>query len=349
MRPRERFKTGDAQYTYLRMGAFRRTLVLVLAVVLVCQGVAASSSVAATTGGLDPDSVLLHVALQENGDATWRVEYRYALDGANESAAFESLRAEVENEPATFEARFRNRLHGTVRAAANQTGRPMRLGPVEVAARTQSVPQSIGIVSYRVRWHGFAATTADGLAAGDALRGFYLAPTTTLTLVWPAQYTLGRTVPEADAVEPTRLTWTGERQFVGDEPNVTLLAATSTMTTTSTPSPTTANDPENAGIPLAPLGVVAIVVAVGTGVMAWRRLTPAGGTPHLVSDEERVLAVLEDAGGRVRQQELAERYDWTASKTSKVVNRMQEADAVKVFRLGRENVVTLPEEGLDND
>lgn len=65
--------------------------------------------------------------------------------------------------------------------------------------------------------------------------------------------------------------------------------------------------------------------------------------PELMSNEERVLAALEANGGRLKQQELADELGWKAPKTSKVVQSLRDEDEVAVFRLGRENVVSLPD------
>ncbi|MFC7196821.1 helix-turn-helix transcriptional regulator [Halosimplex aquaticum] len=57
-----------------------------------------------------------------------------------------------------------------------------------------------------------------------------------------------------------------------------------------------------------------------------------------------MLRLLEENGGRVKQQRIAGELDWTDAKTSQVVGNLREDDAVETFRIGRENVVTLPEE-----
>lgn len=74
--------------------------------------------------------------------------------------------------------------------------------------------------------------------------------------------------------------------------------------------------------------------------------TGTGPPSELLSPEERVTAALESHGGRMKQQELAEELDWSGPKASRVVGDLREEGAVEVFRLGRENVVTLPEEEL---
>ncbi|KTG30472.1 DUF7345 domain-containing protein [Haloferax profundi] len=66
--------------------------------------------------------------------------------------------------------------------------------------------------------------------------------------------------------------------------------------------------------------------------------------PELLSNEERVLRLIESRGGRVKQQEVAGALDWTDAKTSKVVRGMRDEGTIEGFRLGRENVLRLPED-----
>lgn len=73
-----------------------------------------------------------------------------------------------------------------------------------------------------------------------------------------------------------------------------------------------------------------------------------GPPPELLSNEERVLQLLEQEGGRTKQQNVAEQLDWTAAKTSQVVGDLRDEDQVEAFRLGRENVLTLPDVDLED-
>lgn len=64
----------------------------------------------------------------------------------------------------------------------------------------------------------------------------------------------------------------------------------------------------------------------------------------VLTDEERVRTLLDSHGGRMRQAAIAEEFDWSASKTSRVVGRMAEDGSVEKLQLGRENLVTLAED-----
>jgi len=63
----------------------------------------------------------------------------------------------------------------------------------------------------------------------------------------------------------------------------------------------------------------------------------------LLSNEERVLKLLREQGGRMKQQEIVDETGWTDAKTSQVLSDMREEGSVDGFRLGRENVITLPD------
>jgi hypothetical protein len=119
-------------------------------------------------------------------------------------------------------------------------------------------------------------------------------------------------------------------------------------------------------------GLAVIGVAVVAGVLWWRRReddtetpaeTPAptattetdqtsddqaeGPPPELLSNEERLLTLLEQHGGRMKQKEAADQLDWSAAKTSQVVGDLRDEEKLQSFRLGRENVLTLPDVDID--
>jgi len=51
----------------------------------------------------------------------------------------------------------------------------------------------------------------------------------------------------------------------------------------------------------------------------------------------------------MKQKEVADRLDWTAAKTSQVVSDLRDDGKVEAFRLGRENVLTLPDVDLEDN
>jgi hypothetical protein len=65
---------------------------------------------------------------------------------------------------------------------------------------------------------------------------------------------------------------------------------------------------------------------------------------ELLSNQEKVLTLVEHEGGRMKQQEVAQTLEWTDAKTSQVVGKMRDEGDLDAFRLGRENVLVLPGE-----
>jgi uncharacterized membrane protein len=80
--------------------------------------------------------------------------------------------------------------------------------------------------------------------------------------------------------------------------------------------------------------------------------TPGGvGTdeepdPELLSDEERVEYLLEQNGGRMKQANIVKETGWSNAKVSQLLSSMEEEDRVDKLRIGRENLISLPDEGL---
>ncbi|WEL18339.1 Putative membrane-associated trancriptional regulator [Halorhabdus sp. SVX81] len=312
------------------------------------------------TEQIDPDTVLLGVALGPDGDAAWTVEYRVRLDDANTTDAFEVYRDDIEANTTEYTTRFADRLAPTVRTAENTTGREMTLRNVTVDVERRQLPQEYGIVTYQFAWANFSAVEGDRLAAGDALAGFFLDEETTMTVSWPDGYHLDTVDPAADATSDDSVTWDGTLNFDTDEPR--LVVTTQPATTDATGN---GNDGEL--VPWWRFGLVVVLVAVTAVAAYWYRehsedsddATTGGDSggdddngggddggvpPELLTDEERVVALLEEQGGRVKQQEIAATFEWTDAKTSQVVTRLRENDDVDVLRIGRENVVSLPDE-----
>lgn len=69
----------------------------------------------------------------------------------------------------------------------------------------------------------------------------------------------------------------------------------------------------------------------------------------LLSNEERVVAVLKRSGGRAKQQQTIDELGWTAAKTNSVVSQLREDGTIKGFRLVRENLLELTDEEPEND
>lgn len=322
---------------------------------------------------IDPDNVLLQVDLRPDGSGEWRVEYRIRLDDENSTEAFERHREQIESDPDTYRERFATDMRATINNAENATGREMSLENVTIDVTRERLPQDYGIIVYTFEWNGFASTTGSTIEAGDALEGIFLDSETTLIVTWPAEYHRETVSPPPHDVRDRGIVWSGSMHFAVDEPRI-VVSQGETATTPVTggeQGDTTGAGSTNGSDGDGPLtgdgrqlllpvliGVIVVLLSgLGGAVYLGFIDLPFGAGPtasagidsisDLMSNEEQVQNLLEEHGGRLKQQEVAAQLDWTDAKTSKVIRQMRDDGSIETFRIGRENVVTLPDTELD--
>jgi len=66
--------------------------------------------------------------------------------------------------------------------------------------------------------------------------------------------------------------------------------------------------------------------------------------PTLLSDEERVEYLLDQNGGRMKQARIVQETGWSDAKVSQLLSTMADEGRVEKLRLGRENLISLPDE-----
>lgn len=302
-------------------------------------GSTASVAAQTETDGVTPDTVVMDVEVHENGTATWEVVYRTRLDDPETTAAFESLQSDVENNSTEYSDQFARRMTDTIAGAERATGREMSGENFDVRAETRQFPQRYGIVVYSFRWTGFAAVSDDELRIGDALSGLPLDEKTRLLVTWPEEYEPTTIRPTPDQERTAAAVWTGPMEFASNEPRIVV-------------SPPGAGTPEIPWVLVAAaLGVLALVGGgLAAGWWLYRRRDGDDGErtdrppEDLLSNEERVIRLLERQGGRVKQKAIVDELGWTEAKTSQVVGSLREQGEIESFRLGRENVLALPQE-----
>ncbi|WP_375137063.1 helix-turn-helix transcriptional regulator [Halostella salina] len=68
---------------------------------------------------------------------------------------------------------------------------------------------------------------------------------------------------------------------------------------------------------------------------------PADEEPEALSDEDRVVALLEANDGRMKQVNIVEETEWSKSKVSMLLSEMAEDGTISKLRVGRENIISL--------
>jgi len=305
---------------------------------------------------LDTERVLLRFDVREDGAAAVTVEYRFPVDDATGGTAFAGLQRDIAANQTVYLDRFERRVTETVRTAAAGTDRPMNVTDVAVRAEIRQLPAPYGVVAYRFTWHGFAVVNDGDLRVGDALAGLYLEEGTQLQVSWPEGYDARSVHPSPTEQRDQAAIWAGPVWFDQAGPQIELVRGGPGI------------DP----VPVALLGVSVLFAA--SGLLFWwrasggadpiatgpseatdpRATNPDGGQENppdpveagvdveLLSNEERVLWEIERRGGRMKQRELVATLEWSDAKVSRAVTGLREDGALEGFRIGNENVLSVP-------
>ena len=73
---------------------------------------------------------------------------------------------------------------------------------------------------------------------------------------------------------------------------------------------------------------------------------PADSSPVL-SDEEKTIKLLREHGGRLPQREITEQSEWSKSKVSRLLSKMEDQGLITKINLGRENLIALNDDVPD--
>jgi hypothetical protein len=331
----------------------------------------------------------LRIDVRANGSAVWTVQYRFRLNSANETAAFGQLRADIASNPSPYRERFRQRMAGAVASAERTTGREMAIENVSVRTTRDGTTGIVTYefvwrnfaasdgdrlrIGDALTGLSFDNGTQVMISWPDDYEATTVQPAPAErrpnAVIWvgPTEFTGSEPVVELIRSDSTT-TGTGFGAEGG-----------------SNEAPASGNELPLWGIAIVALllvvvGLLGIVfvqrrqtdgsapAAVATDPTADQEIsdettaptstdnenppeTENDGRPplDLLSNEEQVVEVLKRSGGRAKQQQIVETLGWTDTKTSSVVRELRENGTIDGFRLGRENVLRLPEEGNETD
>ncbi|MBB6647155.1 helix-turn-helix transcriptional regulator [Halobellus ruber] len=71
--------------------------------------------------------------------------------------------------------------------------------------------------------------------------------------------------------------------------------------------------------------------------------------PSLLSDEERIERLLERNDGRMKQATIVDEMGWSDAKVSQLLSAMAEEGRIDKLRIGRENLISLPDDADDGE
>ncbi len=308
----------------------------------------------------------LEVQLQDDGDARWTVVATVPLEDEGDVDSFRSFAEAFEGGEQDFRLGV-DVFERAAESAAEATGREMSVGEPTRSAEliersTGNGTDRYGELRVSFVWESFARVDENGtMYVGDAFNttdGTWLpglGPNQTLVIRSPPGYTAPTTSPIG--AEDGDLRWEGPASF---EPGYFEIVY----------EPASGGPLESPSTALLVGALVLSGTALLLGVyLLWRRRQGTGvddgegeeedepddgdgetddGGPdlELLSDEERVEHLLEENGGRMKQAKIVKETGWSNAKVSQLLSSMEDDDRVDKLRIGRENLISLPEEGV---
>ena len=335
----------------------------------------------APVGAQSPaEETRLEVQLQDDGDARWTVVTTVPLEDEEAVENFRSFAEGYEEGERDLQLGV-DAFERAAAEASRTTDREMSVGRANRSAAVVNeteggeVTNRYGELRVSFTWTSFARIDGNGtMYVGDAFNttnGTWLSalgPNQTLVIRSPPGYTAPTTSPIG--AENGDLRWEGPRTFspgyfeivyqpapsdpLGDVDLSTMLLAGALLLSAAALSlglyllwrrreggeasgpereDTGADEPD--GPPASE--------ATGDGSEAAADDEP---DPELLSDEERVEYLLERNGGRMKQADVVKETGWSNAKVSQLLSSMAEEGRVDKLRIGRENLISLPGEGV---
>ena len=313
----------------------------------------------------DFDSESFGVTLHESGDATWTFRYEKRLEDTEAVDAFEEFAEEFEDGETELSEQFETQATALASTGSDRTDREMEATDFERSAGVEQQLNRMGYVEMSFTWSAFASVDDGAITVGDVFEGgLYLGPGQVFVLEAGDGLTFETIDPddghytEASLEDASSVRWTGERNFHDGQPYAALEVDESSDAGAAN---------SNWSVPwVAIAGVVFAVIAIG-GAVAWYRSSgrgPAGEDPttetetyreraeesadtgtvtgeDLITDEDRIVTLIRENGGRMKQVNIVEETDWSKSKVSMLLSDMEEDGTISKLRVGRENIISL--------
>ncbi|MFP9191113.1 helix-turn-helix transcriptional regulator [Natronosalvus vescus] len=330
------------------------------------------SGISATSTG-NFDSTTFTITVHEDGSATWTFRYERDFvgnDSEEEEEAFEDAFEDFESEETELYTRFIDQAESLVSIGTAETDREMEATNFNRSAAVEQRLNRIGVVEMSFTWTNFAQVEDDEIIVGDVFDGaFNIASDQDLVIESDSGLTFSQMQPDgefngASLEGSSSITWQGPFQFLDGQPRVVLErdAASSNEAAGSVMERFT-----DASSLWLVLGAVLLVGITLTAIaVAARRYDQSGAdesdtvdeqsatadaaaTPtadpipddELLSDEDRVVSLIRDNGGRMKQVNIVDETGWSKSKVSMLLSEMESDGTISKLRVGRENIISL--------
>ncbi len=323
------------------------------------------------------DRVEYSITVELDSSARWTVHYVRTLENESDVEEFEEFAERFNEEEIQLYRDFEQKAETLAERAANETARDMTATAFEREAFvTTGLESDIGVVEMSFTWTNFAAVESDRLVVSDVFgNGLYLDEDQRLVFETGDGLAFENASPEPNSLshdtlnESESITWEEEGTFDEGEPRVVFTAASTDNAVLGPDQPpdgatdnaTTSDTIVDGAHWILIAGLLAVVLG-GTAAVVYRfgrpiRSIRSGSQPsgsastdtvqspitdaELLSDEDRVINLLEANGGRMKQVNIVDRCEWSKSKVSMLLSDMEERELISKLRVGRENIISL--------
>ncbi|AGB31614.1 membrane protein [Natrinema pellirubrum DSM 15624] len=327
------------------------------------------------------DNTTFEIRVHENGSATWtfRYEQRFTDDenATRTQENFEDFAEEFRANETGLYDRFTNQSRELTQAGMQESGREMEATNFRRSVRVEDQFTPTGVVEMSFTWTNFADVQDDRLVVGDVFDGVPLSAEQAIVIEAGGDLTF-RSIEPDDAqyaggslTDAESVRWSGKREFIDGRPRVVF----------DRPDSAAIGDGNTGllGGNLVPILVGVLLLVVGVVAAVWYRrygpvsddestsddepAAPAGGAAagagsavgsadaaddsesipneELLTDEDRVVKLIRENGGRMKQVNIVEDTGWSKSKVSMLLSDMEEEGTISKLRVGRENIISL--------
>ncbi|ELZ09821.1 membrane protein [Natrinema thermotolerans DSM 11552] len=312
---------------------------------------------------------------------TFRYEQRFTDDenATRTRENFEAFAEEFRANETGLYDRFTNQSRELTRAGMQESGREMEATNFRRSVRVEDQFTPTGVVEMSFTWTNFADVQDDRIVVGDVFDGVPLSADQAIVIEAAGDLTF-RSIEPDDAqyaggslTDAESVRWSGKREFIDGRPRVVFDRSDSAAIGDGNAGLLGGN--------LVPILVGVLLLVVGVVAAVWYRryghgsdgesasddaepTPPAGGAAtgagstvdpatdaaddsesipneELLTDEDRVVKLIRENGGRMKQVNIVEDTGWSKSKVSMLLSDMEEEGTISKLRVGRENIISL--------
>lgn len=271
------------------------------------------------------------IEVHVDGSVTWTIEHSFLLETEQDEILFRQY------SNLTYFSLFQRSVREVLNSAKNVTGREdMNVENFEMMI---NVFDSCKIVRYKFDWIKFAESGGAQIKMGDIFQvdDLFLLGDGRLSIVCPSGYFVETVHPEPNIFADQMLTWYAVTDVKMAELSVVFEEETGSVV--------------GALIKNASLIISLIIFFGGISASLWfffkfrkkKKEVTYGPVviPKIEGDEDRVIAVLRDAGGYMYQSTIVDKCGVSRSTISKLLKTMEEKGIIRRYKRGREKMVTL--------